>query len=58
MLHAGQPLELELDDCLRLTLGEVEAFYETGTRLLRCLRGADEFDHLVEVLEGNLEAEQ
>ncbi len=50
-LEAGQPLEPEVEDRLRLDLGELERLDQAGARLVRIGRCADERDHRVEVVE-------
>ena len=55
-LEAGQPLQLQLEDLVGLDLAEREAGEQALLRDLRGARGADEGDHLVEVIEGDLEA--
>src|SRR5207249_2465295 len=58
LLHAGQALQLQLDDGLGLSLREFEASDETFARLLGTGGGADQFDNRVEVLQRLLETEQ
>ena len=50
-LEAGEAAEAQVDDGLRLTLGELEALLEGVLRGLLVLRAADDRDHLVEVVE-------
>ena len=53
-LHAGEALELHLDDGLRLALGEVEARHQALAGLLGIAGGANELDHGVEKIQGFL----
>ncbi len=55
-LETSQPLQLQLEDLVRLDLAEREAGEEALLRDLRAARGADEGDHLVEVVERDLVA--
>src|SRR5258706_3318336 len=56
-LHAGQALELQLDDRLGLLFGEFESADQAVTRFLGRLRSADQFDDGVQVIESFLEAQ-
>ena len=58
LLHAGEALELQLDDGLRLPLAELEARDQAVAGFPRRLRRADQLDHGVQVVERLLEAEQ
>ncbi len=58
LLHAGQALQLQFDDGLRLLFGEFEAGDEAFARFARSFGGADQLDDLVNVVERLLEAEQ
>ena len=55
-LQAGQTLELHVEDRLGLDLGEPEPGDQAGFGFRGGLRRADERDHRVEVVEGDLEA--
>src|ERR1700722_2406482 len=57
-LHAGEALQLHLDDGLRLAFGEFEGPDQTIARFARAGGCADQFDHRVQVFNGFLEAEQ
>ena len=57
-LHAGEALQLQLDDGLRLLLGECEARDQRLAGFARRLGGANQPDHFVQVVERLLEAEQ
>ncbi len=57
-LHAGEALQLHLDDGLRLALGELERPDQSVARFARAGGGADQLDHGVQVFERLLEAEQ
>jgi hypothetical protein len=54
-LQAGQPLELHVEDRLGLHLAEGEGRHQAVARLGHRLRRADEGDHRVEVIEGDLQ---
>ena len=54
-LQAGQPLELHVEDRLRLDLAEAEGRHQAVARLGRRLRRADQRDHRVEVVERDLQ---
>ena len=58
LLHAGEPLQLQLDDGLGLLLGKLESRDQAVARILRLFGRADDADHFVEVVEGFLEAQQ
>src|SRR5262249_30231837 len=51
-----QPLELHVEDGLRLGLRELEVRLEPLARLRRALRSANQLDHFVEVVERDPEA--
>ena len=53
-----KPLQLHLDDGLRLLLAELETADERIARLPRRASRANQPDHLVQVLEGFLESQQ
>src|SRR5574338_44426 len=55
-LEGGEPAELHLQDGVRLHLGQPEARDERLPRHLHVGRRADGGDHLVQVVEGDLEA--
>src|SRR5579884_1777463 len=55
-LHRGEPVQLQIQDRLRLLLAELEARHQAVARLARRGRGADELDHRVEVVERDLVA--
>ncbi len=55
-LEAGKALELHVENRLRLDLRQPEGRDEAGLRLGRGLRGADQRDHRVELIERDLEA--
>src|SRR5579871_6229450 len=57
-LHAGQALQLQLDDGLRLPLRELERRNERVAGFLGCARRTDQPNHLVQVLQRFLETEQ
>ena len=50
-LQAGQPLELHVEDRLRLELRQAELRHQPFARLGRIPRAANERDHLVEMIE-------
>src|SRR5690606_39045813 len=54
-LEAGQPREAHVEDRLRLAFGEPEALLEARVRGLRVRRALDQFDDLVDVVDGDLE---
>ena len=54
-LESGQPLQLHVEDGLRLNLAQRELRDESVTRLGHGLRSADELDDRVEVVERNLQ---
>ena len=54
-LKGGEPAQLHLEDRVGLDLGEAEAAHEGGPRRVDVGRGADGGDHLVEVVEGDLQ---
>ena len=58
LLHAGEALQLEFDDGLRLAFGKLELRYQSVTSFLGRLRSADQFDHFIQVIERLLKAEQ
>ena len=51
-LETGEALETEVENRLRLDLGELEALLQAGARFIGVGRPADERDDLVEVVEG------
>ena len=55
-LQAGEALQLQVEDGLGLDLGEAEARHQAGARVVRGAGGADQGDHLVQVVEGDGEA--
>src|SRR6185295_14771808 len=55
-LEAGQPLQLHVEDGLRLNLREAEAGHQPVARLGDGLRAANQLDHLVEVVQRDLQA--
>src|SRR5262249_46711114 len=55
-LEAGEPLQLHIEDRLRLDLRQAERRHQAAARFERIPRSADELDHLVEVIERDLEA--
>ena len=55
-LEAGQPLQLHVEDRLRLDLRQPELQLQALARLGRTLRPANQRDDLVEVIERDLEA--
>ena len=55
-LEAGQPLQLHVEDRLRLELRQLELRLQPFARFGRALRSANQLDHLVEVIERDLEA--
>src|ERR1700691_184271 len=58
LLHAGEALQLQLDDGLRLALGELEGGDQRIAGLAGGARGANHADHFVQVLQRFLESEQ
>ena len=57
-LEVGQPLELHLQDGLGLDLGQLEPLHQAGPGLVDVLRGPDELDDGVEVVQGDGQALQ
>ena len=57
-LEARQLREPHVEDRLGLTLRELEPLLQLGTRLRRVLRLANDLDHLVDVVDGDLETIQ
>jgi len=57
-LHPGEPLQLQLDDGLRLLFGELEARNQRFPSFPRRPGRADQPDDFIQVVEGLLEAEQ
>ena len=57
-LERGQALQLELEDGLRLPLGEVETRHQAGARFLGLLRASNQLDDGVELRERLHEAFQ
>ena len=55
-LEAGQPLQLHVENRLRLNLAEAELRDQSGARLRRVLRAANQRDHRVEVIERDPQA--
>ena len=55
-LEAGQPLQLHVEDRLRLQLRQLELRHQPFARFGRVLRSANQLDHLVEVIERDLQA--
>ena len=55
-LEAGQPLQLHVEDRLRLNLREAEARHQAVARFGHGLRSANQLDHLVEVIERDPQA--
>ena len=51
-LEPGEALEAEVENRLRLDLGELEALLQAGARFVGVGRSADERDDFVEVVEG------
>src|ERR1035437_6702564 len=58
LLHAGEALQLQLDDSLRLALGELEGADQRIAGLAGGARGTDYPDHLVQIFQRFLESEQ
>ena len=58
LLHAGQALQLQLDDGLGLLFGELEPGDQGFARFARIAGGADQLDDRVEIVERLLETEQ
>ncbi len=50
-LETREGAQTEVEDRLRLDLGELEALHQRRTRGIRVIRGPDERDDLVEVVE-------
>ena len=50
-LETGERAQPQVEDRLRLLLGEREALHQPGPGLVGVVRGADQRDHLVEVVE-------
>ena len=57
-LQPGQPLQPHVEDRLRLDLRQAELRHEAFPRLLRVLRGPDQLDDGIEVVEGDRQPEQ
>src|SRR6185369_15105707 len=57
-LHVGQALQAHVENRLGLELAEAELAHQTGAGGCRIGRGADQRDHRIEVLDGDLEAFQ
>ena len=55
-LEAGQPLQLHVEDRLRLELRQLELQLQALARFGGALRSANQLDHFVEVIERDLEA--
>ena len=55
-LEGGQAAQLHVQDRLRLDLGELEALHQAGAGGLGVRRVANGVDHLVQVVERNLQA--
>ena len=55
-LQPGQALQLQVEDRLRLDLRQSEGGDQAGLGLRRGLRGADQGDHRVDVVEGDAQA--
>src|SRR5215217_2417048 len=55
-LHSGEPLQPEVEDGLRLALGEPEPHHQVLARRLHAARAADGSDDLVEVLQRDEQA--
>ena len=55
-LEAGQPLQLHVEDRLRLEQRQLELRHQAFARFGRALRPANQLDHLVEVVERDLQA--
>ena len=55
-LEAGQPLQLHVEDRLRLDLRQAELRHQALARLGDGLRPANQLDHRVEVIERDLQA--
>src|SRR5206468_8475971 len=51
-----EPLELHVENCLRLNLREAEGRHQPIARFGHRFRGANQLDHLVEVIKGNSQA--
>ena len=58
LLHAGEALQLQLDDGLRLPLGELKRGDQRFARLARRARRADQPDDLIQIVQRLLEAQQ
>ena len=54
-LEAGELREAHVEDRLGLPLGQLEARLQLRARLRRVLRRANELDHRVDVVDGDLE---
>ena len=54
-LEPGEPLQLHVEDRLRLELRQLELRHQPVARLGRALRSANQLDHFVEVIERDLE---
>ena len=55
-LERGQLLEAQLEDRLRLDVGQLEALHQPGAGRVAVARGADQVDHLVQVVERDQQA--
>src|SRR6185503_10033701 len=55
-LQAGQPLELHVEDGLRLNLAQAELRHQTFPRLGGVFRRPDQRDHRIEMIDGDLQA--
>ncbi len=55
-LERGEPAQRHVEDGLRLHLGELEALHQRRAGGVGVLGGADDLDHLVDVVDGDEEA--
>ena len=55
-LEAGQPLQLHVENGLRLHLRQLELGHQAFARFGRILRSPNQLDHLVQVIERDLQA--
>src|SRR5262249_55054121 len=55
-LETGQPLQLHVEDRLRLDLRQTEIRHQAFAGFWRCFRGPDQRDHRVEMVERDLQS--
>ena len=55
-LESGESSQTHVENRLRLTLGQLEPLLQLGRSDLGVLRGSDELDDLVDIVDGDLEA--